>query len=80
MNTKDMSDVGDVVYWLAAVRNDLESLRDGSLLGCTPMDFTLNALRCLSEAEQAIERVALGVNRKRASRARPVDSPRTPHK
>lgn len=79
MNTKDLNDVGDVVYWLAAVRNDLESLRDGSLLGVPPVDFALNALRCLSEAEQAIERVALGVNRKRASRARPVDSPRTPH-
>lgn len=79
MNTKDLNDVGAVVYWLAAVRNDLESLRDGSLLGVPPMDFTLNALRCLSEAEQAIERVALGVNRNRASRARLVDSPRTPH-
>lgn len=79
MNTKDLNDVADVVYWLAAIRNDLESLRDGSLLGGTPMDFTLNALRCLSEAEQSIERVALGVNRKRASRALPVASPRTPH-
>ena len=36
MNAKDLNDVGDVVYWLAAVRNDLESLRDGSLLGVPP--------------------------------------------
>ena len=79
MNAKDLNDVGDVVYWLAAVRCDLESLRDGSLLDCSPMDFTLNALRCLGEAEACIERVALGVNRKRVNRARPIDSPRTPH-
>ena len=78
MNTKDLNDVADVVYWLAAIRNDLESLRDGSLLGDTQMDFTLDALRCLSEAEQAIERVALGVNQL-AIRALPVASPRTPH-
>ena len=79
MNAKDLNDVGDVIYWLAAIRNDLESLRDGSLLNVSPMDYTLNALRCLGQAEACIERVALGVNRKRASRARLVDSPRTPH-
>lgn len=48
MNAKDLDDVGEVVYWLAAIRPDLE------------------ALRCLGEAEAAIERVALGVNRGKA--------------
>jgi len=63
MNAKDLNDVGDVVYWLAAVRCDLEALRSGELMGLGPEAYTINALRCLGEAETAVERVALGVNR-----------------
>lgn len=64
MNNEDLQDVGEVIYWLAAVRCDLESLRDGLLVGGSPSEFYANALRCLGEAEVAIERVALGVHRK----------------
>lgn len=63
MISKGLRDVGIVVYWLAAVRCDLETLRDGELLGLSPEAYAVNALRCLGEAETAIERVALGVNR-----------------
>jgi len=65
MNAKDLDDVADVVYWLAAIRPDLEALQSGSAY-LEPAAYIENALRCLGEAEAAIERVALGVNRGKA--------------
>lgn len=64
MNAKDLHDVESVVYWLASVRCDLEVLHDGKLLGLSPEAYAAHALRCLGEAEAAIDRIALGVNRR----------------
>lgn len=55
--------VGRVIYWLAAVRQDLETLNQpkaAQALALTQKDVTENALRCLKNAEDLIEGVALG--------------------
>lgn len=55
--------IGRVIYWMAAVRQDLETLNQPEAtqaLALTPKDVTDNALRCLKNAEDLIEGIALG--------------------
>lgn len=64
MNAADLEDIGATIAWLAAIRADLECLAPGELpAGLNAETVRLNSLRCLAEAEQAVERVALGTNR-----------------
>lgn len=68
MNGKDLHEVGEVIYWLASVRADLEALAliQQNPLGLSPDAVATACLGRLLMAEQAIERVALGVHRKKA--------------
>ncbi len=62
MNAKDLHDIGEVIYWLAAVRADVEDIT--STHADQQEKLISNALRCLKEAEDAAERIAAGTNRK----------------
>lgn len=63
MNVKDLDDCGKVVYWLAAVRADLEALRDHP--GKAKKEYVEYTLGNLKKAEDAVERVASGENRRK---------------
>lgn len=68
MNPRDMNEIADVIRRLATVRADLEAL--APLTGSTTLsipnqELLDHALSYLAEAEQAVDRVALGVHRKK---------------
>jgi hypothetical protein len=55
--------IGRVIYWLAAVRQDLETLKNSETmkgLSLDPTSVTDNALRCLKNADDLVEGIALG--------------------
>lgn len=53
--------IGRAIYWMAAVRQDLETLNHPeTMLALTPKEVTDNALRCLKNAEDLVEGIALG--------------------
>lgn len=62
MNAKDLEDISLVIYWLSATRTNIEGIgRDPAL--CTTEELATDALRCLKNADDAVERIALGKNR-----------------
>lgn len=65
MNTKDLKDIGEAIYYLAAVEADLEGLGiNAEFRG--PEDVRVQMIKNLKQACTAIDRVALGTNRKAA--------------
>lgn len=65
MNCKDLNDIAETIGALAALRSDLEHIRDWN-------DFQYcrkTMLKHLTQAEGLVERVALGTNRSIKPRA-----------
>lgn len=58
-----MEDIGQIIYWLAAVRADIEFITNSG--GLDPHRYAKAALENLTKADASVERVATGVNRGR---------------
>ena len=65
MIAKDLHDIGQAAAWLAAVEADLHGLEaDPVFRG--PENVRATMLQNLSKAQECVERVALGTNRRAA--------------
>lgn len=56
MNEKDLHEIGEAIYWLAAVRADIEAMESS--------EARTMMLANMDKADFHVERVATGANRK----------------